>query len=277
VTPIRIMAGVTFREAARKKILWMALAGGCAFLILFAIALHFQLEGMAEHHAPAFLRKQVLNNALMLGLYALDLLAVVLTVIASVDTLSGEIESGTIQAIATKPVHRWQLLAGKWLGFAAMLVLYLLFMAGGLNVVAYLISGTVVRHFAQGFGLICMESALLLSLTFFFGATFSTLTNGVLVLGLHGLAFLGGWIEQAGALTHTPKAVAVGIVASILMPSESLWRRAAFEMQSPLVSALNVTPFSGMSVPSGAMIIYAALYISFFLVLAMWRLERRDL
>jgi ABC-type transport system involved in multi-copper enzyme maturation permease subunit len=134
------MAGLTFREAARKKILRMALAAGCAFLILFAIALRFQLEGLAEHHAPAFIRKQVLNNGLMLGLYAIDLLAVVLTVMTSVDTLSGEIESGTIQAIATKPVHRWQLLAGKWLGFAAMLVLYLLLMVGGLNVVSYVLA-----------------------------------------------------------------------------------------------------------------------------------------
>jgi hypothetical protein len=37
------------------------------------------------------------------------------------------------------------------------------------------------------------------------GTCFSTLTNGVLVLGLHGLAFLGDWIEQAGALTATLK------------------------------------------------------------------------
>ena len=31
------MAGVTFREAARKKMLWMALAADGAFLILFEI------------------------------------------------------------------------------------------------------------------------------------------------------------------------------------------------------------------------------------------------
>ena len=34
-----IMAGVTFREAARKKMLWMALAAGGAFLILFGTGL----------------------------------------------------------------------------------------------------------------------------------------------------------------------------------------------------------------------------------------------
>lgn len=150
-------------------------------------------------------------------------------------------------------------------------------MVVGIDVVTRLIAGVSAHHITQGFSLIWLESMLLLSLTFFFGTSFSTLTNGVLVLGLHGLAFLGGWIEQAGALTNTPKAVDVGIIASILMPSEALWRRAAFEMQAPLATALNFSPFSGASIPSGAMIAYAALYASVFLILAIWRLYRRDL
>ena len=272
-----IIAGVTFREAARKKLLWMALAAGCAFLILFAVALHFQVESFNERHTSLLIRRPALNAMLMLGLYAIDLLVVVMTVLTSVDTLSGEIDSGTIQAVATKPIRRWELLLGKWLGFAAMLTLYILLMVGGINALTYSMSNVVARHLAEGFGLIWLESTLLLSITLFFGTWFSTLTNGVLVLGLHGLAFVGGWIEQAGALTHTPKAVAVGVLASLLMPSESLWRRAAFEMQSPLITALNNSPFSGASVPSAAMIGYAACYLVIFLFLAIWRLNRRDL
>ncbi len=44
---IWIMAGVTFREAARKKMLWMALAAGGAFLTLFGTGLHFQAKDFA--------------------------------------------------------------------------------------------------------------------------------------------------------------------------------------------------------------------------------------
>jgi ABC-type transport system involved in multi-copper enzyme maturation permease subunit len=150
-------------------------------------------------------------------------------------------------------------------------------MVVGIDVLTHLIAGVTARHIVQGFSLIWLESMLLLSLTLFFGTSFSTLTNGVLVLGLHGLAFLGGWIEQAGALTNTPKAVDAGIIASVLMPSEALWRRAAFEMQAPLSTAINFSPFSGASVPSAAMIVYAALYASVFLALATWRLNNRDL
>jgi Cu-processing system permease protein len=274
---IWIMAGVTFREAARKKILWMALLAGAAFLLLFGIALHFQTEAFHDRRVRPFIQKQVLSGMLMMGLYAIDLLVVVMTVLTSVDTLSGEIDSGTIQALATKPVRRWELLTGKWLGFSAMLTLYIAMMVLGINGLTHLMTGITARHLPQGLGLIWLESMLLLSVTFFFGTSFSTLTNGVLALGLHGLAFLGGWIEQAGALTNTPKAVGVGVVASMVMPSESLWRRAAFEMQSPLATAVNMSPFSGASVPSPLMIGYAALYMALFLVLAVRRLGNRDL
>ena len=276
-----IMAGVTFREAARKKVLWMALLAGSAFLALFGTGLHFQLKDFASRTNPLIARQGV-DALLMVGLYAVDLLAVVMTVLTSVDTLSGEIDSGTIQAVATKAITRSELLVGKWLGFVGMLTLYVVLMVGGITALTYLLSlrflgGITPHHLLRGISLIWAECVLLLSVTVMFGTSFSTLTNGVLALGMHGLAFIGGWIEQAGALTHSPRAVNVGIAASLLMPSESLWRRAAFEMQSPLVGALGFSPFSNASVPSAAMIAYAGLYLLAALALALRRFGRRDL
>ncbi|HEV2350950.1 MAG TPA: ABC transporter permease subunit [Terriglobia bacterium] len=276
-----VMAGVTFREAARKKFLWMALLAGAGLIALFSTGLFFQLKDRAPTTNPLLLR-QIVNGMLMVGLYAVDGLAVVMTVLTSVDTLSGEIASGTVHAIATKPVPRWQILLGKWLGFMGMLSVYLFTMVGGITLATYALSshyatGVTPHHFIRGMGLMWIECVLLLTLTFFFGTKFSTLTNGVLALGFHALAFIGGWIEQAGALTHSPRAVTVGIVASLIMPSESLWRRAEFEMQSPVIGSLQFSPFSNASVPSPAMVAYAVIYIAVFLGLAIHRFGRRDL
>jgi ABC-2 type transport system permease protein len=272
-----VMAGVTFREAARKRVLWMALAAGFAFLALFGTGLHFQMKDFVSRDVPLAIRVGARNAMLVAGLYAVDLLTVVMTVLTSVDTLSGEIASGTIQAVATKPIHRWQLLLGKWLGFIGMLAAYIVLMVGGSAAVAHVISGAEVHHLVRGMLLIWMESALLLSVTLLCGTSLSTLTNGVVVLGFHGIAFIGGWIEQVGAVTHSPRAVTVGIVASLMMPSETLWRRAVSEMQSPLLSAIAMSPFSNASVPSLAMVVYAALYLLAALGLAMYRFGRRDL
>jgi|SRR5450755_1681458 Cu-processing system permease protein len=274
---IWIMAGVTFREAARKKMLWMALAAGGAFLILFGTALHFQAKNFAERGMGIVLRREISFTMLTMGLYAIDLLAVLMTILTSVDTISGEIASGTIQAIATKPVPRWQVLVGKWFGFVGMLTAYIAIMVGGVNAITYGIAGVTARHVVSGVLLMWMESVVLLSVTFALATYFSTMTSGVLALGLHGLAFLGGWIEQFGAITKTQSAVNVGVIASLLMPSEALWRRAAFEMQSPLTNALRASPFSTLSVPSLAMVFYAALYLAIALVIAIRRFSLRDL
>jgi Cu-processing system permease protein len=271
-----IMAGVTFREAARKKMLWMALAAGGAFLILFGTGLHFQAKDFAAHGMSPVLRREISFTMVTMGLYAVDLLAVLMTILTSIDTLSGEIASGTIQAIAAKPIPRWQVLLGKWFGFCGMLTAYITIMVGGVNAVTYAMAGVTARHLASGLSLMWMESVVLLSVTFAFATYFSTLTTGVLTLGLHGLAFLGGWIEQFGAITQTQRAVNVGVIASVLMPSEALWRRAAFEMQSPLASAMRISPFSTLSVPSMAMIFYAAIYLTIALVIAIRRFSQRD-
>jgi len=274
---IWIMAGVTLREAARKKMLWMALAAGGAFLILFGTGLHFQAKDFVAHGTSPVLRREISFTMVTMGLYAVDLLAVLMTILTSIDTLSGEIASGTIQAIATKPVPRWQLLLGKWLGFCGMLSGYIAIMVGGVNAVTYVVAGVTARHLARGLSLMWMESIVLLSVTFAFATYFSTLTTGVLTLGLHGLAFLGGWIEQFGAMTQTSRAVNVGVIASILMPSEALWRRAAFEMQSPLANAMRISPFSTLSIPSMAMVFYALLYLAVALTVAIRRFSQRDL
>src|SRR5690349_5273266 len=130
-----IMAGVTFREAARKKMLWMALAAGAAFLLLFGTGLHFQSKELRAHGTSPILRREIAFTMLTMGLYAVDLLAVLMTILTSVDTLSGEIASGTIQAVATKPVPRWQVLLGKWFGFIGMMTVYIAVMVGGVNTV----------------------------------------------------------------------------------------------------------------------------------------------
>ena len=81
---------------------------------------------------------QISNFLLMAGMYVVNFLTAMMTVLTSVDTLSGEISSGTIHTLVSKPVRRWEIVLGKWLGFAGMLTLYLLLMAGGVMLIVYL-------------------------------------------------------------------------------------------------------------------------------------------
>ncbi|MEZ4518369.1 MAG: hypothetical protein R3C44_16625 [Chloroflexota bacterium] len=53
------------------------------------------------------------------------------------------------------------------------------------------------------------------------------LSNGVLAFSLFGIAFLGGWVEQIGALLQNEAAVNIGIITSLIMPADILWKQGA--------------------------------------------------
>ena len=279
INSVGVIAGLTLQEAARRKILWAGLLLGLAFLLLYGLGLYLLISGDPGKFSGVnpLLRNQAINLPLMVALYAVNFLTVMMTVLTSIDTLAGEISSGTIQALATKPTKRWEILLGKWLGFVGMLTLYILLMGGGTLAVTYLLSHYLAPNILRGLSLIWLESLLLLTVTFLWGTTFSTLTTGVLTFGLQGLAFIGSWIEQFGTITQSQAAIKLGIISSLVMPSEALWRRAAFEMQSPLVSAIGLSPFSGASVPSLTMVIYAIGYLVVFFGFAVCRFGQRDL
>jgi ABC-2 type transport system permease protein len=272
-----VIARLTFREAARRRILLAALLLGIVFLIIYGLGFHYVNIEIEREGTRVLQRNEIRNFLFMAGLYVVNFLTVMMAVLTSVDTLSGEIASGTVHTLVSKPVRRREIVLGKWLGFVGMLTLYLILMAGGVVVLVYAISGYAAPNLVNGLALLWLNAILLLGVSLVGGAMLSTLANGVLVFGLYGIAFVGGWIEQIGSFLQNQTAVNIGILSSLIIPSEALWKRAAYEMQSPLVQALGISPFSAVSVPSPMMIAYAALYSGAALFLAVRLFARRDL
>ncbi len=268
---------LTFQEARRRRMVLIALVLGILFLTLFTVGFNFIESEIQQENVPAVMRQNMYNFFLMAGLYVVHFLTVMISIFSSVDTVSGEITSHTIQSIATRPVQRWQIILGKWAGFAAMVGLYLGLLGGGMLLIVYLSVGYLPPHPVQGMALLILEAIVLVSLSLLGGTWFSTMTNGVALFMLYGLAFIGAWVEQIGSILQSGNAVRIGIITSLLMPVEALWRRAAHLMQPTLARELGVTPFSTSSVPSGAMVYYALIYALLALMLAMYSFSRRDL
>jgi ABC-type transport system involved in multi-copper enzyme maturation permease subunit len=160
-----------------------------------------------------------------------------------------------------------------------MLSVFAAGMSAALIGIVWLIAGYLPPNAAAGVTLILLEGLIVLTLSILGGTRLSTLTNGVVVFMLYGLAFIAGWIEQIGAFLHNETAVNIGIIVSLVIPCEAMWKRAAYLMQPPFLRelGLNSTPFGAASAPSGAMVIYAILYTAAALALAIRWFSRRDL
>jgi len=285
MSSIGILARLTFREAMRRRIMLAGLVLGILFLVIYSLGLHFiitQVDSVADAKVPSGVAKTILsiesmNGLLMAGLYAVTFLSIAMAALLGADTLAGEINSGTIQTIATKPIHRADIVLGKWLGFTGLLGAYVLLMGGGVVLSMFLQTSYTPDNLLAGLSLIYMEAVLIMTITLMCSAAFPALATGGIVFGLYGLSFIGGWIEQIGAAIHNPTAVRIGIITSLIIPSESLWRRAAFEMQTPLAGVLGVSPFGATSVPSVLMVVYAGLYLIAILILSIRIFQKRDL
>lgn len=276
-----VIARLTFLEAARRRILLAGLLLGIAFLVLFNTGFYFiqadMLRALAREPLPAAAARNMYNFMLMAGLYAINFLSIATGALLAADTLAGEINSGTIQAVVTKPVRRAEVVAGKWLGFAGLIGLYLLMMIGGLMISVWVQSGYLAPNILRGVSLIYLTSLLMMTVTMACSSTLSTLATGGVVFGLFGLAFIGGWVERIGAFLKNGTAMEVGIVSSLIIPSEAMWQRAAFEMTSPLVQTLGISPFASPSVASPLMVVYALVYLAAMLAFTLRQFGQRDL
>jgi len=272
------IVGLTLHEAMRRRILVAALICGAGFLALFGIGMHFIVREVDSHGRMTLLERRVTLNILILaGLYVAHFLTIMAAVLLPVDTLSGEITSGVMQTLASKPIRRSDILLGKWIGHGIVLLGYALLLTGGLLVVARVLAGMVPPRIHLGVPLLLLEGILLLTISIAGGARLSTITNGMLAFGLFGIAFIGSWVEQIGTLADNAAARYVGTVASLLMPGEALWQRAASEMQPRLLRELGASPFSTLSVPSVAMVWWTFGYIAVAIGIGLLTFRKRIL
>ncbi|HET9951324.1 MAG TPA: ABC transporter permease [Candidatus Eisenbacteria bacterium] len=272
------IAHLTLYEALRRRILLAALLAGAAFLVLYGIGLVAMVRDLGGDPKITLIEKRVALNMLTLaGLYAANLLVILMAVLLPVDTLSGEIGSGVIQTVAVRPIRRRDIVLGKWLGHWVVLSSYLALLFGGVLALSALIGRFTPPGLEIGLPLVFLEATVYLTISIAGGARLGTVTNGMLAFGLFGLAFIANWMEQIGTMLGNDAAQQIGTVVSLLIPGEAIWQMAASQMQPPILRELGNSPFSPFSVASPAMIWWAAGYIVVVLAFGLRSFQRRAL
>ncbi|HSW09741.1 MAG TPA: ABC transporter permease subunit [Bacillota bacterium] len=285
-----LMALFTFREAWRKKVVLVTGGLTLAFLILYGTGLHFASRNMlsiADPPASFFEMMQTITISVM-GIYLAGFLVAGLAILASVGSIAGEVESGTLHAVAARPLSRRDLLLGKFLGGAAMLVTYATLLFLSLAGLTYWQTGLVLPGLAPALGLFALKPLVLLSVAMLGTTRLATMSNGVLAFGLYALAMVGGMMEQIGALIRSASAVYAGVVTSLILPTDAVYRRlvATVVDRIPPVNGpdfpvldpqMTLGPFGSQSTPSDWMLVYTLAYVVVLLAAAVYTFQRRDI
>jgi len=282
-----VVARWTVTEAVSRRLVLAAILLSVAFVGLFALAFSILYpKAQAEPDAEGIFAVFAATLLTVLGLYAVQFLAAFLALLLSAGAISGEVESGTLHAVLARPLSRLEYLLGRFLALAGLLTAYVLVMSGALLLCARIVAGYQPGDATRVVGLMILEVLILLAVSLLGSTVLPTLANGVVMLALFGLAWLGGIIGFIGSIPPGNELMAnLGTAVGLLLPADAVWRGASFHALPPslLVTSSFANgqdvglPFASTAPIAPAMLAWALAYPAACLALAVAAFRRRDL
>jgi len=253
-----VIALSAFREAVRDKVFYN--------LVFFAIL----LIG-ASYLIGQLTAGQDVKIIKDLGLAATSVFGLFIAVFIGIGLVSKEVERRSVYSLLAKPIHRYQLVIGKYVGLALTLAVNLAIMSIALYVVlAYMgwgVAPSVQKAWdapaldpalLKAIGLIFVQLMLVTAIALFFSAAF---TFGFFVAG-----YFSADLRNFGLVVDSPAAASVARGLYWVIPN-----LAQFDVKAQVVHGQPVS-LGYMGITS----LYAAFYIAILLVLAMFIFSRRD-
>jgi ABC-type transport system involved in multi-copper enzyme maturation permease subunit len=205
-TPVAIN---TFREAVRDRVLYN--------LIFFALLMMGAAILVGE--ISIGIERLVIVN---LGLTAISVFGLVMSVFIGVGLVSKEIEKRTLYTLLAKPIHRWQFLLGKYAGLLITLAVNTTFMTVGLAAALFYVGRPYVRSDASilvAIYFIFLEFALITALALFFSCFSSPMLSTLFTIGIYVMGVFAADIRNFGQLTRNPALKGVTKAIYYLVPN----------------------------------------------------------
>ena len=280
---ILTIARFTVHEAVSRRLVLASAILSLVFIGLYALGFWFLFTQAEPSGRPATPSELATAGTMLtvLGLYAVYFLSSFVALFLTVGAISSEVDSGTLHAVLARPIRRADVVVGRWLAYAGLVGVYVALMAGSVLGLAWLVIGYQALAWPSTVGLMVLGAIVLLTLSLLGSTMLSTLANGVVSFTLFGLAWLGGIIEFIGTMMKNEAMLNLGIVISLLVPSDAIWKAASFYAQSPLFLVVQgvsgAGPFAAAAPPTASFIVWALLYLCAVLLLAVRAFARRDL
>jgi len=253
------LAQNTLRESIRDKILYV--------ILLFALLM------ISSSLLLSFLSLNQQDKIVFdLGLSAISIFGLIITVFVGTNLVSKEIDKKTIYLLISKPIRRSDFILGKYLGLCLTLLLIVLAMSAAFYAVLWYImslSGTDffswLPNSAMALTLIYVEMMLLTAAAILF-STFSTpIMSAMFTLGLYLIGHLSNDIVSFGKLTKQEGLIRITEFIFYILPDLE-----RLNLKNVLVNEpISLEVF-------GASLSYGLLYIVGLLLLSMMIFEGRE-
>ena len=277
------IAGLTLREAARRRVL-LALAALTVVLLVLSAWGFTRLAAESGGTLTTGETRLTASIVLNLVMFGYSLIAALGTAFLAGPTLSGETESGIALSVLARPVRRSAFLLGKWLGLVAFGSGYVALAGLAQITVVWATVGYWPPAPATALALLAAQTTVLLTLAVLLATAISPMASGVVAVGLFCTTWVAGVVGGIGASLDNASVERVGTVSRMLLPTDGLWRGAMHGFQDPSAllqitggAGVEAFPFLGPAPLTPAYLAWSVVWVAMVWALAAGSFLRKDL
>jgi ABC-type transport system involved in multi-copper enzyme maturation permease subunit len=281
-----VIARLTVQELIRRRVVWVLAALTIASVALVGWGLD-RLVSLARAEGTAELEIWVgVSQVLILIAFMFSFVLAMTAAFVGAPAVGGDLDSGVAYAILARPLRRADVLLGRWLGSAVVVVGYAV--ASGLLAIAIaaLVSGYLPPDPALAVAFLAAQALVLLTLTLALGSVMPSIAAGAIAVVGFGLGWMAGVLAGVATALGVSALGSVAEVSRWLLPSDGLWRGVIYGLEPPLVvliaagrapALVNANPFYAAAPPALGFVIWSVVWIALVLGAATAWFERRDL
>ena len=279
-------AKLTVWEASRRKLL-IALVALTLVVVVGTTYLMSRLWTIPANQGrpPSEVEVRLIASQLLVVItFMFSAVLALSSVMVASPSISADVESGLVLSMLSRPVRRADLVMGKWLGLAVLVVIY----AGGAGLLELigvdLTTGYVPPHPIALLAYVAGMGLILLTLALFVSTRLSGMTGGIIGLAAYFIAWVGGILGGVGVALNNDYLRHAGTVISLLVPTDQLWRGAVYSLEPASIlataraagRALAGNPFLVTDPPPFAFLAWTLFWVVGLLALTIWSFRVRE-
>ena len=280
------IAALTVRELFRRRVVYVLAALTILSVVLVGWGLD-RLVDLARDNGSGELEIQIgVSQVLILIAFMFSFVLAMTAAFVGAPAVGGDLESGVAYAILARPLRRAELIVGRWLGSAVVVVAYTI--ASGLLAigVAVLVSGYGPPDPLLAVAFLAGEVLVLLTLTLALGSVLPAIAAGAIAVVGFGLGWMAGVLAGVAAALGVEGLRGVAEASRWILPTDGLWRGVIYGLEPPLVALIaagrapalaNANPFYATETPAPIFVIWSIVWMALVVGAATWWFERRDL
>lgn len=206
----------------------------------------------------------------------LNFIAMAMAIFTTLGAIYTEVERGTIMSIVAKPLHRWQIVAGKWAGHTILMSSYVLIMGLALWLSVAVGSGVYIWSFFPALALVCLNVITMVTLTLFFSTFLPVIANAIFVFLLFVFTSNLRIVNAIGETSHNILVTTFAEALRLVLPVSEVSDLAGITLAGSSRSPAEVAETQAFA-PRGWSFGYELLYLGAFVLLSTLAFRKRDL